>query len=70
MISITDVVNITVITTIKVTCPAPFDHCTNLAEGETGMGADGVEDAGDGYSCVCGDRRVYNQTSDACICMG
>ena len=61
---------ITEITTKKVTCPEPFKRCTNLAEGETGMGDNGVEDAGDGYSCECGDRRVFDQPTDTCICMG
>ena len=58
------------IITIKVTCPAPFDRCTNLAEGQTGMSDGGIQDAGDGYSCECEDRRVYDQSSDTCVCMG
>ena len=55
---------------MNVTCPAPFDRCTNLAEGETGMSDSGIQDSGDGYSCECEDRRVYDQSSDTCVCMG
>ena len=58
------------IKTMKVTCPNPFDRCTNLAEGETGMSDGGIQDSGDGYSCECEDRRIYDQSSDTCVCMG